>query len=254
MNAPLVVSIGTSHPWNIAGTGLDVLVGMEFDVRVTSVIVAISAQDSGGIRALEAVSRDAVRAQLGVLPWRDVGAIRVGALTTAENVRAVAKSLEANPDVFAVVDPVLGATRGGVFSDESTVRAIRERIATLPNVILTPNLSEAAALLDVATVTHADQSDAAETLRAFGSHAVLVTGGHLAGDPVDVLAHAGGIESFTAARIGVDMRGTGCVLAMALACELARGTALLAATARARAFVRSKIAGARQFQGLRVAY
>ncbi|HEV7179389.1 MAG TPA: bifunctional hydroxymethylpyrimidine kinase/phosphomethylpyrimidine kinase, partial [Candidatus Baltobacteraceae bacterium] len=79
-------------------------------------------------------------------------------------------------------------------------------------------------------------------------------GGHLDGDPLDAFAHAGGMELFTQGRLPHDMRGTGCTLAMALACGLARGLPLSEAVAAARAFVREKIAGAREFRGFYVAY
>lgn len=250
----LVVSIGTTHPWNIAGVGLDVRIGAELGARVATVIAAVSAQDAGGIRALEPVSIDLLEAQLAAIPWNEAGAIRVGALTTPEAVRIVAAAVAAAPALPAVVDPVLAATRGGTFADPPTLAALRDELATLPNVILTPNLAEAGALLGAAPPTGASMLDAASALRARGAAAVLLKGGHLDGSPVDVLASEEGTLSLRDSRIPATMRGTGCTLAMALAIFLAQRVPLIEAVQRARTFVRGKLQHARAFHGLYAAY
>lgn len=250
----LIVSIGTTHPWNIAGVGLDVRIGAELGVRVATAIAAISAQDAGGIQALEPVSIEMLNAQLAAIPWSEVSAIRVGALTTPEAVQRVARAIAAMPMLPAVVDPVLSATRGGTFADAQTIAMLRDELATLPNVILTPNLAEAAALLGTPLPTVATMLDAACALRDRGAAAVLLKGGHLDGVPVDVLAAAEGTVTLRDSRIPATMRGTGCTLAMALTVFLAEGMPLIEAVQRARTFVRTKLQHARAFHGLHVAY
>ncbi len=249
-----VLSIGTTHPWNVAGVGLDLRVGTELGVRVLTVVMAVSAQDARGLHALETLPLPIVRAQYDALPLAEVHAVRIGALSSPEHVREVAAMLRELCDVPAVVDPVLRATRGGTFADAATVDAIRHELAGLPNVILTPNVPEAEALLGGRIVERGAAGDAAGTLQRLGSRAVLVTGGHLEGDPVDALATRDGVELFSGARLPHDMRGSGCVLAMALAVELGGGSDLRAGVQHARAFVRAKIESARQFGDLRVAY
>jgi hydroxymethylpyrimidine kinase/phosphomethylpyrimidine kinase len=249
-----VLSIGTLHPWNIAGTGLDLQVGAELGVRVLTVMTAVSAQDAGGIRALATVDAETVRAELESLPLDHVSAVRVGALTSPENVRAVAEALRRLYDVPAVVDPVVAATRGGTFADEATLAAIRDELLALPNVIATPNIPEAARLLGVRTIERDGIGDAARRLQRFGMRAALLTGGHLEGNPVDALATHDTIELFAGTRLALDMRGSGCVLAMALAAELADGHDLPSAVRHARVFVRKKIETARQFGDFFVAY
>jgi hydroxymethylpyrimidine/phosphomethylpyrimidine kinase len=239
---PIVLSIGTTHPWNIAGVGRDLVVAADFDVRVFTAVAAVSAQDGTGVVALHSVPADALRAQLEVLPWQTAGAARIGALPTLAAVRSVAEVLGAHPELPAVVDPVFGASRGGSLSDDAARFALRDEIAILPNVVLTPNLHEAAWLLAVASLDRAAVPEAAQTLRARGAHAVLLKGGHLDGDPLDVLATADGIEAFNEPRLNAQMHGTGCTLAMALACELAAGTPLLHAVHAARAYTRAQIA------------
>jgi hydroxymethylpyrimidine/phosphomethylpyrimidine kinase len=247
-----VLSIGTTHPWNIAGIGLDVCVGAELGLRVLSVVAAVSAQDAAGVHALHAIPDADVDAQLAAIPWDRVGAIRIGALGSPGAVRTVAAALRdvARP---VVVDPVIGATRGGRLADDATIDALAGTLLTSPHAIVTPNLHEAAALLG-RPVDRASMVEAAEALRARGARAVLLKGGHLDGAPLDILSTADGVERFEGERIAGEMRGTGCVLAMALACALARGASLRDGVTSARGFVREKIAGAVQFGGLLTAY
>ena len=249
-----VVSVGTTHPWNIAGVGLDLLVGAELGARVLSVVTAVSAQDAGGIAAVETLSPSLVRQQFSSVGTRGIDAVRVGALTSAAMVREVAANLRQLYDLPVVVDPVMHATRGGSFADDDTVVALRDEITTLPNVILTPNLDEAAALLGGRTIDRDGLGEAARDLQRLGARAVLLKGGHLDDHPVDALATVDAVELLSAPRIAGDLRGTGCILAMALACALAQGDPLRDAVQFARAFVRRKIANAKEFGGLPVAY
>ena len=247
-----VLSIGTTHPWNVAGTGLDLRIGTELGVRVLTVIAAVSAQDARGVHALEPVSGAMVRAQLDAIRWDMVDAIRVGALGSAAAVHAVASAI-ASAGRPAVIDPVLAATGGGALADDAARLAIGEELLALPHAIVTPNLDEASALLG-REIGRAELIDAARELRARGARAVLLKGGHLSGEPSDVLADADGVETFAGGRIAGEMRGTGCTLAMALACALARGDDVRAAVRFARAFVRERIAHAVQVDGMRAAY
>ncbi len=239
---PTVLSIGTSHPWNVAGVGRDLVVGADFGARVFTAIAAITAQDGNGVAAFHAVPIDVLAEQLRALPWDSAGAVRVGALPTLPAVRAVALALQARPWLAAVVDPVFAASRGGELSDAAARSAVRDELATLPNVVLTPNLEEAAAMLETGAIQRDELAYAATALRMRGPLAVLLKGGHLDGVPADVLATAEGVETFSEPRIGGRMHGTGCTLAMALACELAGGRSLPEAVRAARAYVREQIA------------
>jgi hydroxymethylpyrimidine/phosphomethylpyrimidine kinase len=238
----IVLSIGTSHPWNVAGVGRDVIVGERLDARVFTAIAAVSAQDGRGSVVVQPVSRNVLAAQLAALPWDAAGAVRVGALPTRDAVDAVAAALRAHAWLPAVLDPVFAASGGGELGDAAARDAIRDDLARLGNVVLTPNLAEAAALLGTDTIDRDAIAGAAAKLQARGALAVLLKGGHLDGDPVDALATSGGVEFFTEPRIAGRMHGTGCSLAMALACELARGAALRDAVRAARAYVRDQIA------------
>lgn len=239
---PIILSIGTSHPWNVAGIGRDLIVGTELGVRVFTATAAVSAQDGRGVVALHSVPADIFAAQLAAFPWDSAGSVRVGALPTLAAVRAVAAALWSRSWLPAVVDPAFTATRGGELVDLAAQCGVRDELAALPSVILTPNLAEAAVLLSTDGIGRDSIAEAAATLRARGSFAVLLKGGHLDGQPADALATADGIEIFSDSRIAGQMHGTGCTLAMALACELARGAALIDAVRAARAYVRDQIA------------
>ena len=242
MGEVTVCSIGTTHPWNVAGVGLDLRIGAELGARVFTVVCAVSAQDLHGVQALEPVEPGIVQAQLETIPWDAVDAVRVGALGSPSAVHAVAEAL-GDLELPAVVDPVHVATRGGVLSDIPTLREIGAELLTLPTVILTPNLAEASVLLG-REIGREQLAAGAVELRSRGARAVLLKGGHLEGEPTDAFADAEGVEIWSETRIAHEMRGTGCTLAMALACALARGDELRGAARFARGFVRDKIAKA----------
>ncbi len=139
---PLLVSIGTTHPWNIAGVGLDAHVAAEYGVSHASAIVAVSAQDAGGVHALQAIDVDVVRAQLRTLP-EGIGAFCIGALVSSEIVRTVVSYLRSAEGVPIVVDPVFVASLGGSLARDADLPAtLRDELIAL-GVIVTPNLHEA---------------------------------------------------------------------------------------------------------------
>jgi hydroxymethylpyrimidine/phosphomethylpyrimidine kinase len=238
----VVCSIGTTHPWNIAGVGLDIRLGPELGAHVVTVVAAVSAQDARGVHALEPTALPVLHAQLAAIPWDDVAAVRIGALPTPDAVAAIAQRV-VTLDVPAVIDPVLAASRGGALTGAGTLAAIRAMLLPLPNAIVTPNLDEAEALLGRA-IARDELESAASELRAHGARAVLLKGGHIIGDPIDVLATSQGTLRYEEPRIPGEIRGTGCMLAIALASELANGKPLLDAVRFARGFVRAKIAQA----------
>jgi hydroxymethylpyrimidine/phosphomethylpyrimidine kinase len=243
MSGPIVLSIGTTHPWNVAGVGRDLAIGGELHARVFTAVAAVSAQDASGVRALQPIRGDVFAAQLQALPWAAAGAVRIGALATAENAALVAALLRAHPQTPAVVDPVFAASQGGDLADAAARAVVRDELAVLPGVVLTPNLVEAAQFLGIDRLDRDSIAGAAQTLQRRGPMAVLLKGGHLNdGEPADALATAAGVELLAEPRIAAEMRGTGCTLAMVLACELARGADLRDAVVAARTYVRTQLA------------
>ena len=254
MNEPLVASIGTTHPWNIAGIGLDARVCAEYGVQHVMAVVAVSAQDAGGLHALHVIPPDIVKAQLDALP-ENVAAVRVGALVSSETVRIVGAYVrERVRRIPVVVDPIINGTLGGALrTDDDLIRTLRDDLFTQP-VIITPNALEAADFLGMVVQEREAMLDAARRFVQRGASAAIVKGGHLAGDAVDVLVADGEQRVFEGARLPGAMRGSGCALAAALASELALGRDIISATESARAYVRDKIAARTIRYGLQVAF
>lgn len=249
----VVASIGSTHPWNIAGLGLDMLVARELGVRPLTVTTGVTAQDESGLHARWAVPPEMVRAQLESLPIGNLGALRIGALPSEEIVSVVARFMRANHHIPAVVDPVCVASLGGQLTDESAYREFVKSIVPLP-VVLTPNVPEAARLLNASIENCDSMLAAARSVQRLGPHAVLLKGGHLQGELCDVLVTASQSRIFRETRLRQGMRGAGCVLAAALACRLALGNELAAAVAYARKYVRNKISAQIPFASLHVAF
>ncbi len=255
---PLVLTIGATEPWNAAGLGLDVRALAACGARALSVVAGVTAQDGAGVRASAAIAPDLIAAQLRALESAEIAAIRVGALLDPASVRVIAMWLlarhEARQRVPVVYDPVFAPSAGGAFADDATVAAIARDLVPLATLV-TPNLEEVARLAGIALpTTTAEMANAANLLRARGATAVLVKGGHLASDPIDVLVDADGVRTFVAPRLPGTLRGTGCLLACGIAAALARDLRLADAVADGRAFVRERFASATEFAGMRVAY
>ncbi len=250
----IVASIGTTHPWNIAGVGLDARVAAEFGLRHVVAVAGISAQDAARVTAVLPIPARVLQAQLDSFP-PEITAFRIGSLIAGENVRIVADFLRPRTKTPIVVDPVLGASTGeALWTNASYIDELRRSLLRLP-IVVTPNLDEAALLLHSKPVRDRDAMlHAALAFVEGGASAALIKGGHLAGEPADVLVTATQNKIFEATRLPGSMRGTGCVLAMSLACELALGSELFAAVENARAYVRRKIEAGTRFGSLQTAF
>jgi hydroxymethylpyrimidine/phosphomethylpyrimidine kinase len=193
-----------------------------------------------------------IRQQIQVV-MEDIGAdvIKTGMLGDVPTIEAVCAALaDFAPAVPLVLDPVMVAKGGHALLADTAVGMLRSRLLPMAKVI-TPNLPEAEALTGMTIGSVADMRAAASVLLSLGVPAVLLKGGHLAGDDLtDLLATPDGIEAFTARRIDTrHTHGTGCTTASALAAGLAQGLSLRDAVVRARAYVRAAIASAPGFGG-----
>ncbi|HEY0381893.1 MAG TPA: PfkB family carbohydrate kinase [Candidatus Elarobacter sp.] len=248
----VVATVGTTHPLAFAGLTFAMLALAADAVRPVCVIAGVTAQDADRVRASVAIGVAAIAAQFDALRTADVDAFHVGALVSADAVRAVAAGLASYPGVPVVVDPVLAASGGDALADDATRTALRDTLFARATLI-TPNLAEASAFAGRTIGDVAAMHEAARMLLAFGSCAVLVKGGHLAADAIDVLATAEGTVEFGAPRVAGTVRGTGDLLAVTIAANLARGKPLSDAIETARARVRTAIASGVPFAGTRVA-
>ena len=247
----VVATVGTTHPLAFAGLTFALLALAADGVRGVCVVAGVTAQDADHVRAAVAVDGATIRAQFDALRGADVAAFHVGSLVSADAVRAVAAGLASYPNVPVVVDPVLAASGGDALADDATRVALRDALFARASLI-TPNLDEASAFVGRPVAGVDGMRDAATALLAFGPSAVLVKGGHLTGDAIDVLADAGGTREFRAPRVDGVMRGTGDLLAVTIAAAVARGATLGEAIECGRARVRDAIAGGVPFAGARV--
>ena len=241
---PRVLAIAGSDSGGGAGIQADLKTMLALGVHGMTVVTAVTAQNSLGVQGYWELPPAAVRAQLASV-LGDIGAdaIKTGMLASADIVHAICDELGPAPAVPLIVDPVAVSKHGDSLLSEGTVTAIRDRLLPLATVV-TPNLPEAGLLAGRPIRDEADMLAAARVIGAMGPRWVLVKGGHLPGDPVDLLVSETQIIRCPGPRI--DSRhthGTGCTLASAIAAELALGADVPAAVAAAREYVTGAIAG-----------
>jgi hydroxymethylpyrimidine kinase/phosphomethylpyrimidine kinase len=248
----VVATVGTTHPLAFAGLIFAALALADDGVRPVCVVAGVTAQDADSVTARSAVDATTIRAQFDALRDANVGAFHVGALLSAEAVRAVAAGLARYTHVPVVVDPVIAATGGGELADDATRAALRDVL--LPRATLvTPNLDEASALLGKRIDDLSAMHEAAVQLVILGARGALIKGGDLPGDPIDVYADASSTCTFTSSRVQGTLRGTGDLLAVTIAACLARGAPIPEAIEHARRRVRECIARGIPFANTTVA-
>lgn len=211
-----------------------------------SVVTAVTAQDTRAVRAIQAVSPRMVRAQIDAV-LDDVGAdaVKIGMLSGPAVVTVVADALARRRVGPIVVDPVMRASAGTRLLRGEGWRLLRTRLLPLAAVV-TPNLAEASALIGEPVGDVHEMCEAARRIRVLGARAVVVTGGHLSGDAVDVLAVGRRVQLLRAQRVpGSPVHGTGCTFAAALAAELAKGGSVEAAARSAKRYTAACIRRAR---------
>jgi hydroxymethylpyrimidine/phosphomethylpyrimidine kinase len=248
-----VLAIGGSDSGGGAGIQADIKTISALGGYAATAVTAVTAQDTHRVHEVLAVPPALVARQVALV-LDDIGAdaVKTGMLGDIATVEAVCDVLAARAvGVPLVVDPVLRATGGGpALLADAALGPLRTRLLPMTSVI-TPNLAEAAALTGLVVEDPDGMAAAARALLAMGARAVLVTGGHLAGETLtDLLLDASGCDMFSAPRIETrHTHGTGCTLASAIATGLAQGMTLRDAVLRARAYVRAAIAAAPGFGG-----
>lgn len=243
MVRPVVLTIAGSDSSGGAGIQADLRTFSRLGTFGTTAITAVTAQNLAGVTDVHGVPPENVRCQIAaVLDGFSVRAAKTGMLWSAEIVQAVAEVRRTARVPYWVIDPVMVATSGARLVHEDALAAYRRDL--IPGATLvTPNLDEAAVLLEVERIDRAGMEDAARELHDRLGCSVLLKGGHLEGDPVDVLADMGEITRFEHARLGgVNTHGTGCMLSAAITAYLARGRALRDACASGLAFVAEALA------------
>ena len=238
MTAVLVIA-GTDSSGG-AGLARDVATLTCLGVEAQCAVTAVTAQTEREVTAVELLPPHLVQAQIdAALATGRVAAIKIGMLGASAIVEAVAESIPPRARLPLVLDPVLAATSGGALLDAAGRAALVARL--LPRTtLLTPNIPEAAALLEATPATSAAEViEQGRALCARGAAAVLMKGGHASGErATDWLVTAEGrVHELGAPRLTGARRGTGCALASAIAAGLAAGVTLELACRRAKEHV-----------------
>jgi hydroxymethylpyrimidine/phosphomethylpyrimidine kinase len=237
-----VLTIAGSDSGGGAGIQADLKTMLALGVHGMSAVVAVTAQNSLGVQGIWDLPPEAVRAQIrSVVDDIGVDAVKTGMLSSPDLVSLVAAEL-ARVDTPVVVDPVGVSKHGNVLLDPAAVGVVRT--ALLPRAtVVTPNLDEVRLLTGVEVADEAGLRKAADALLALGPRWVLVKGGHLRGDAVDLLTDGTDEVVLRASRVGSrHTHGTGCTLASAIAAGLAHGETVPAAVRAAKAFVTGALA------------
>jgi hydroxymethylpyrimidine/phosphomethylpyrimidine kinase len=239
---PRALTIAGSDSGGGAGIQADLKTMLALGVHGMSVLAAVTAQNSLGVQGYWELPPDAVRAQLDSV-LSDIGTqvVKTGMLASPALVETVADALSA-VDVPVVVDPVGVSKHGDSLLTADAVKAVRTALLPLATVV-TPNLREVEQLTGVTVTGESGLREAAEAVKALGPAWVLVKGGHLPGDAVDLLFDGTHEYRFRAPRHdNAHTHGTGCTLASAIASHLARGEDLVDAVGRAKEYVTGAIA------------
>ncbi len=244
---PIALTIAGSDSGGGAGIQADLKAMSALGVYGSSVITAVTAQNTQAVTAVHGIPLDVITAQIdAVLGDLDVRAIKIGMLATPEIIHAVAAAISGF-DGPVVLDPVMIAKSGDALLADEAVQTLREVL--LPSAsILTPNLPEAARLLDgPCAETPLDMIAQGRTLCALGTKSVFMKGGHGAGDVCHdfLIDDTGPICEFRAPRQRTkNTHGTGCTLSSAIAAGLAKGLSQQDAVAQAHHYLQGAISAA----------
>jgi hydroxymethylpyrimidine/phosphomethylpyrimidine kinase len=242
----IALTIAGSDSSGGAGIQADLKTFGALGVHGACAIAALTAQNTKSVEDVLPVPPEFVLAQMrSVASDLDVKAIKIGMLATGPIIEVVADGLDAFPGVPVVLDPVMASHNGDPLLDEGAVDALKSVLIPAATLV-TPNLFEAAMLLSEAKARDADQMAAqAHQLRELGARAVLVKGGHLDGEAIDVLLDDRGEERLEAPRhVTENTHGTGCTLSSAIAAGLAKGETLDKAVKDAKVYVTAAIIAA----------
>jgi len=246
---PVALTVAGSDCSAGAGIQADLKTFTALGVYGLTAVTCIVAEVPGKVSRIEPVTPRMVCEQLEVLLKNfRVGAIKTGLLCSAEIVCAVAQTIQGGGKKTArsiafVVDPVMIATSGDNLLEPEAVEAYKNKLFPLATLI-TPNLDEAALLLETTIIDRKQMENAAKALAKKYRASILLKGGHLRGDnAIDLLFHQGELTEFSAPFVrGVETHGTGCTYSAAITAGLASGFSLEQAIKRAKKFVTESIA------------
>ena len=237
MDTPIALTVAGSDSSGGAGIQADLKTFARLKVYGLSVVTAVTAQNTCGVLGVFDVPAEFVSRQLeAVLTDSPPKAMKTGMLACGASVEAVATAIRRYQIGSVVVDPVLVSTSGTPLLEEQGIESFKRSL--LPQAILvTPNLAEAERLTGQPVGDLPSMERAAQTLRGMGARHVLVKGGHLPGEPIDVFFDGAQFRHLRAPRVAANTHGTGCVLSAAITSYLAHGRTIYDAVQLGKEFI-----------------
>ncbi|MBV9216857.1 MAG: bifunctional hydroxymethylpyrimidine kinase/phosphomethylpyrimidine kinase [Acidobacteria bacterium] len=240
---PKCLTIAGFDPSGGAGIIADLKAFRAFDVDSAAVVTSITFQNDREFLGAEHRSAGSVARQIdSVLAVDEIDAVKTGMLPTSQIIGAVASRLGGR-NIPLVIDPVISSTTGGTLMSSEATNRLTKDLFPLADLI-TPNIPEAETLSSLKIANESDAAAAARYIIGLGANAVLIKGGHAAEQMKkgrDLLFTEGGMEVFDCHELMVEMRGTGCMLASAIAANLALGAAISEAVSAAKAFITAQL-------------
>ncbi len=239
---PTALTIAGSDSGGGAGVQAQLKTFSALGVYGMSVLTAITAQNTVAVTAIHEIPTDVIAAQIDAVVT-DIGAdaVTTGMLSSSAIVRVVAAKVREHRLDRLIVDPVMVAKSGDRLLREDAVAALRTELLPLA-LVVTPNLPEAEVLVGRPIRTLGDMRDAGREILALGARVALVKGGHLDGDPVDVLCMGDRVVELPGRRVHTkNTHGTGDTYAAAIAAYLARGEPLERAVTQAKEYLTAAI-------------
>ena len=236
------LTIAGSDSGGGAGIQADLKTFAALGVYGTSALTAVTAQNTLGVTGVQELPPDMVASQIDAVV-SDIGAdaVKTGMLANSGIIRVVAGKVNEHGLPNLVVDPVMVAKGGDPLLQEEAVDALRTLLVPLA-LVVTPNLPEASVLVGYRVATLEQARRAARDIVGMGSRSVVVKGGHLEGDAVDVFYDGSEFREFSSPRVyTTSTHGTGCTFASAIAAGLANGMGVEEAVGQAKAYVTEAI-------------
>ncbi|MCL5102671.1 MAG: bifunctional hydroxymethylpyrimidine kinase/phosphomethylpyrimidine kinase [Armatimonadetes bacterium] len=237
----VALTIAASDSSGGAGIQADLAVFREMGVHGVCAVTNVTAQNSRGVHKVWKVAPKIIAAQIDAVT-RDfkVGACKIGMLYSPQVVDLTAERIHRREIPNVVLDPVMAAKHGEVLLTPAAVKRMKRWL--IPKVtLITPNAHEAEALTGIAVTDISTARDAAKALVEMGAKSALVKGGHIEGEPIDVLYNGQDFTEFLDKRLDKNMHGTGCVLSAAIAARLALGDSIEDAVGYAKSYISKAI-------------
>ena len=242
----VALTIAGSDPSGGAGIQADLKTFTRLGVYGTAVVTALTIQNTVGIEEVVKVPSDLLRKQLAtLLSDVTIHAVKTGMILDAETIEIIHEHLKKYSLNSYVLDPIIRSTSGFILIKKEDIDILKKLLFPMA-MLITPNLTEAERLTGITIRNEQDMEQVAKEIHRMGPRAVLVKGGHLEGEAVDVLYDGKKMMRLRKPRIGRKrIHGAGCVLSSAIVAGLAKGLSLPRAVQQAKGFVHRAIQGAK---------